>query len=64
MYWQTVYVFISLHRCRVGMAFVAVLVLASLTSCSSKSSSMCGDGNSISGFVSGFSQGLDNFSEE
>ena len=64
MYWQTMNVFISLHRRRVGMAFVAVLVLASLTSCSSNSSSMCGDGNSISDFVSGFSQGLDNFSEE
>ena len=39
-------------------------MLMALSACSSSSSNGCGDGNSISGFVAGFSQGLDNFSEE
>jgi hypothetical protein len=39
-------------------------MLTVLAACSSTSSTGCGDGNSISGFVAGFSQGLDNFSEE
>jgi len=43
---------------------MAVVMLIAVSSCSSGSSDGCGDGNSISGFVVGFSQGLDNFSEE
>lgn len=41
----------------IGLLFMA-------TSCSANSDSSCGNGYSISSYVAGFSQGLDNFSED
>jgi hypothetical protein len=62
--WQTGSVNFCVSTRRVGAALSALFMLMSLTACSTSSSNICGDGNSISGFVAGFSQGLDNFSEE
>lgn len=65
MYWQTKHVKRTAERAQQMRHFVGVgLLLLAMTSCGGQGSDSCSDANSISGYVTSFSQGLDNFSED
>jgi len=49
---------------KIGSVLTFVVLLGALTSCSSDTDSSCGSNTSVSDYVAGFSQGLDNFSED